>query len=835
MQSFRNLKVMSVCLAVFAVFPSWIEAQQSTGQQPKQTELIASLRPVPGLRAQGQQMPALRWQRVSPPAGSLEGPVLYTIIMRSNATAGNLPKISPTYTLTNSLVSENNGIVSIGGTTSVAAFTMATGAGAGKVFTSDNSGNASWQSPLGVSITAGAGLTATPSPITGTGTIAIANAGVGNAQLASNAVLSGNIAGGQVVKNLNGLFDGITLAAGSNVTITPSGQTLTIAAAGSNESITPGNGLTATPNPITGAGTIGIADGGVGAQQLAAGAVQAANIAGNAVQSGNIAPGQVVKALNGLFDGVTLAAGSNVSITPSGQTLTIAATVPTVSITAGTGLTATPSPITGTGTVNIANGGVGNAQLASNAVQAGNIATGQVVKNLNGLFDGVTLAAGSNVTIIPNGQTLTIASGATSFVRTVVVSPVPGNAVASGTALLNALAGITTASAANPWLLKIEPGIYDLGSGALSMKPFVDVEGSGEDVTTITAAGNSSILTGTVVGANNAELRFLTVKNTGGNTFAVGIASVSASPRLTHVTVTATGGSVENFAVYNNASSPVMKDVTATASGTVTDEAVVNVIGSTSVMTDVIATATGGSSQNVGVLNSSSAVTMTNVTATATASGSATNSGVENLAASPTMINVTASASGGSNNIGVNNQNSGVGSSPVMTNVTANTTGVPGSNNRAVYNTPLCHPPMTNLNATASGPAVNNTAVENDDVVPVMNNIAATASGATSNFAMVNLASGTLVNSVLSSAQGTNNYGLQIISFGSSITLNVSNSVISASTNSILNQLSSGGTSAVRVGSSQLGSGPVSTTTGATYTCVGAYNSNFAALNASCQ
>ncbi|TAM48014.1 MAG: tail fiber domain-containing protein [Acidobacteria bacterium] len=41
------------------------------------------------------------------------------------------------------------------------------------------------------------------------------------------------IANGQVVRGLNGLHDAVTLAAGSNVTITPSGQTLTIAATGS--------------------------------------------------------------------------------------------------------------------------------------------------------------------------------------------------------------------------------------------------------------------------------------------------------------------------------------------------------------------------------------------------------------------------------------------------------------------------------------------------------------------------------------------------------------------------------------------------------------------------
>jgi hypothetical protein len=64
--------------------------------------------------------------------------------------------------------------------------------------------------------------------------LGVANQGVGAAQLANGAVSGVKIAAGQVVKSLNGLTDDLTLAAGSNVTITPSGNTLTIAAAGAS-------------------------------------------------------------------------------------------------------------------------------------------------------------------------------------------------------------------------------------------------------------------------------------------------------------------------------------------------------------------------------------------------------------------------------------------------------------------------------------------------------------------------------------------------------------------------------------------------------------------------
>ncbi len=50
--------------------------------------------------------------------------------------------------------------------------------------------------------------------------------------VAAGAVTGAGIAAGQVVKSINGLADGVTLSPGANVTITPSGNTLTIASTG---------------------------------------------------------------------------------------------------------------------------------------------------------------------------------------------------------------------------------------------------------------------------------------------------------------------------------------------------------------------------------------------------------------------------------------------------------------------------------------------------------------------------------------------------------------------------------------------------------------------------
>lgn len=74
-------------------------------------------------------------------------------------------------------------------------------------------------------------------------------------------------------------------------------------------------------------------------------------------------------------------------------------------------------------------------------------------------------------------------------VQTVHVHPVPGNHTASGTALINAMSGITNASATKRYVIKPEPGIYDIGSTMLTQKDYVDLEGSGQQATVIQGVG----------------------------------------------------------------------------------------------------------------------------------------------------------------------------------------------------------------------------------------------------------------------------------------------------------------------------------------------------------
>jgi len=71
------------------------------------------------------------------------------------------------------------------------------------------------------------------------------------------------------------------------------------------------------------------------------------------------------------------------------------------------------------------------------------------------------------------------------YSRTLLVNPVPFNPVASGNALRAACESITDAAYGRQWLIKLEPGVYDLGSTTLVLPAWVDVEGSGQGITGI--------------------------------------------------------------------------------------------------------------------------------------------------------------------------------------------------------------------------------------------------------------------------------------------------------------------------------------------------------------
>ena len=110
-------------------------------------------------------------------------------------------------------------------------------------------------------------------------------------------------------------------------------------------------------------------------------AITTAKIHDGAVTGDKIGSNQVVKSLNGIKDDVTLVGGTNITLTPSGNNITINAegigggTVTQVNT--GAGLTG--GPITTTGTISVPNDGITGAMLQNNSVTSAKIVDGTIV------------------------------------------------------------------------------------------------------------------------------------------------------------------------------------------------------------------------------------------------------------------------------------------------------------------------------------------------------------------------------------------------------------------------------------------------------------------------
>lgn len=161
--------------------------------------------------------------------------------------------------------------------------------------------------------------------------------------------------------------------------------------------VTPGTGLNG--GGTAGNVTIGIGPGGVGTGQLAEGSVVDSKIV---TVSGAKVIGQVTDAFN---------ATNAANATNSAQLGGVPASQYLQTNGNGSGLTNLNASSITTGTLSNARiGQIATANIADAAVTGAKIGGGQVVKTLNGLTDNVTLAAGSNITLTPSGNTLTIAS-----------------------------------------------------------------------------------------------------------------------------------------------------------------------------------------------------------------------------------------------------------------------------------------------------------------------------------------------------------------------------------------------------------------------------------------
>lgn len=127
-------------------------------------------------------------------------------------------------------------------------------------------------------------------------------------------------------------------------------------------------------------------------------------------------------------------------------------------------------------------------------------------------------------------------------VRTIVVRST-GTPAQNGAAMIAAVNSITNPSATNRWLIKLEPGEYDVGTAGFQGKSFVDLEGSGRNTTYVTGATNGPIINMPQV----SEVRELLALHPGGTANATaiqlstGALGAAAARRVTAVSSAGTG------------------------------------------------------------------------------------------------------------------------------------------------------------------------------------------------------------------------------------------------------------------------------------------------------
>ncbi len=135
-----------------------------------------------------------------------------------------------------------------------------------------------------------------------------------------------------------------------------------------------------------------------------------------------------------------------------------------------------------------------------------------------------------------------------------------------------ALTAITNASASNPYLVRVMPGIYT-ETELVTVRPYVHVQGSGPLVTIITSArsaGSPGNAAATVELQENGRMSNITVRNTGVGTFGIALYSALTTRATIVDTVVAEvigAGGNGHYAAYWNDAEAVIRNSTLFASG----------------------------------------------------------------------------------------------------------------------------------------------------------------------------------------------------------------------------------------------------------------------------
>ena len=140
------------------------------------------------------------------------------------------------------------------------------------------------------------------------------------------------------------------------------------------------------------------------------------------------------------------------------------------------------------------------------------------------------------------------------------------------TSVADALDSITDASASNPYLVKVMPGVYT-ETNLSQVKSYVHLQGTGANVAIVESArtgGSPGPDAATLQLDDAARLSDITIRNTTTGTYGIAIYSVQASrtTMVEHVYALTNGsGGTGRYGIYLNDSEPVIRDSTFLAAG----------------------------------------------------------------------------------------------------------------------------------------------------------------------------------------------------------------------------------------------------------------------------
>jgi hypothetical protein len=214
------------------------------------------------------------------------------------------------------------------------------------------------------------------------------------------------------------------------------------------------------------------------------------------------------------------------------------------------------------------------------------------------------------------------------------------------------LASIANASAQNPYLIVIGPGVYTLNQQML-MKPFVDIVGSGSHITVLRGSiGSNSIngQSGLIVTADNSRIQSLGIENlTAGKPFCFGVKNQGTNNKIIDVRIK-TSGCIFSIGIRSTDAQTLIRN--AHISG-ITSSNTVGIDNFRSTLdiseTNIVGSAVIG---NTGVRNSEGLSVISK--STITVSGGNTQRGVQNLSDTSSVrifgSRISASSTSGSTN-----------------------------------------------------------------------------------------------------------------------------------------------------------------------------------------